>query len=144
MRTRHTAVMLRAVVCLFLLAAVYGSAWALPNPWGSGGLAFDVTVTGGYDSGLYEYKFTASIPDGGSGEDVYGWFLTGAYGIDPGSIWQTGSNGYHWEAGEVIDPGSSPSTIPAAGLKNNTSLPVIWWVQSDLDPNVSGLSLIHI
>ena len=125
-----------AVMCLVLLVAVNGVAWSLGDPFAQA-LSFDVTVIGGHASGLYHYEYTASIPSAGSSEDVYGWFLTGAYGIDLDTIAQTGASGYSWYAGEIVQPGAPPSNASASGLFNPWSGPVIWWVQEDLD-GVSG------
>ena len=125
-----------AVMCLVLLVAVNGVGWSL-DPYVQV-LTFDVTVIGGHESGLYRYEYTASIPSPGSSEDVYGWFLTGAYGIDLDSIGQTGDNGYSWYAGEIIQSGAGPSNDDTAcGLVNPWSGPTIWWIQEDLD-GVSG------
>jgi hypothetical protein len=121
-----------AVMCLALVLTVCGTAGADGSRLVTD-LAFDVTIIeANVTCGWHHYAYTVRLGEQSSGGDVGGWYLTGAFGIDPSSITHQDYGGYGWRLGEVVQPGGSPSGAPGAGLFNNTNTPVIWWVRDSL------------
>lgn len=121
------------VMCAVLLLAGSAPGWAADSPFINTGLSFDVTIEASTVTGEYHYKYTASIPESGSREDCFGWYLMGAEYITPGSITHTNLGDYTWYAGEIVQPDASPTHGPAAGVKNTNSSPVVWWIQESVN-----------
>lgn len=122
------------LLCAALVLAWSGTVWGAAIPFVSQ-LSFDVTIDA-VDSGdgnpYYHYKYTASIPDTGSTEDCYGWYLMGADFIEPSTITQTDAGGYEWYSGEIVQPGDGPSNQTSSGLANFNDGPVVWWTQKSV------------
>lgn len=130
----HRSRLIVPALCAALMLAWSGMAWGAAVPFITQ-LNFDVTIDA-VDSGdgnpYYHYTYTATIPETGSTEDCYGWYLIGAEYIEPGSITHTDAGGYDWYPGEIVQPSSGPTHQTSSGLLNYNTSPVVWWTQESV------------